>query len=71
MSVAGVVREWNAEEGWGVVDSTETPGGCWVHFSHVEGDGYKELRVGEAVELTWEVGAQDGYSFRAVAVTPR
>jgi CspA family cold shock protein len=36
MSVVGVVREWNAEEGWGVVDSDETPGGCWVHFSHIE-----------------------------------
>lgn len=71
MSVAGVVREWNAEEGWGVIDSVETPGGCWAHFSHVQVAGYKELHVGQAVELTCEAGPQDGYPFRAVTVTPR
>lgn len=54
-----------------MVDSVETPGGCWAHFSNVEVAGYKELRVGQTVELTWEAGAQDGYSFRAVTVTPR
>lgn len=32
-AIQGVVREWYPEQGWGVVDSSQTPGGCWVHFS--------------------------------------
>ena len=31
--VAAIVREWHADLGWGVLDSPETPGGCWAHFS--------------------------------------
>jgi len=37
-AATGTVREW-AEEGWGVVDSAETPGGCWVHWSVVHEPG--------------------------------
>ena len=33
----GVVRLWNDEDGWGVIDSVRTPGGCWAHFSVVAG----------------------------------
>jgi outer membrane protein assembly factor BamB/cold shock CspA family protein len=68
--VTGVVREWWAGEGWGIVDSPETPGGCWVHFSSIEMPGYHALTAGERVELAWERAAQDGYSFRAVRVVP-
>jgi hypothetical protein len=31
---SGVVREWHDDEGWGVLESTETPGGCWDGFDH-------------------------------------
>ena len=31
----GTVRVWHTEEGWGVIDCPDTPGGCWVHFSHL------------------------------------
>ncbi|GAB1822608.1 S1 domain-containing protein [Herbidospora sp. RD11066] len=64
-----MVREWHAEEGWGVIDSPETPGGCWTHFSHIRADGYRELKAGEAVDLEWESPGQDGYPFRARGVT--
>jgi CspA family cold shock protein len=63
----GTVREW-AEEGWGVVDCAETPGGCWVHWSVVHEPGYRELSPGQAVRLRWEAVAQDGYRFRATWV---
>lgn len=65
----GTVREWRAEEGWGVVDSADTPGGCWVHFSAVDGSGFRALIVGSNVDLGWEaVTDQDGYKFRATRV---
>lgn len=65
----GTVREWHAEEGWGVVDSPDTPGGCWVHFSAIDGSGFRALTVGSKVDLGWElVKDQDGYKFRATRV---
>jgi hypothetical protein len=29
----GLVEQWQLEEGWGILEATVTPGGCWVHFS--------------------------------------
>lgn len=69
---AAQVREWRSEEGWGVLDSEQTPGGCWVHFSHLEMQGFRELRPGQQVHLEWEsVTNQDGYTFRATRVARR
>lgn len=68
---SAVVREWHSDLGWGVLDSDETPGGCWAHFSVIEVDGYKALGAGTPVDLTWEAPGQDGYEFRAVRVVPQ
>lgn len=35
MSVRATVRVWDEDEGWGVLDATEAPGGCWCHFSAI------------------------------------
>lgn len=68
MAVEARVRVWHDEEGWGVLDSPETPGGCWVHFSHIEGDGYRSLRDVDTVELEYEEVPQDGCPFTAARV---
>jgi cold shock protein len=70
MSVGGVVRAWSREEGWGVIDSQDTPGGCWTHFSSVLVPGSRELRAGQSVTLNYEQADQDGYTFRATEVWP-
>jgi cold shock protein len=70
MAVDAVVREWHSDQGWGVIDAAETPGGCWAHFSHIAMRGYRELSPGQAVALEWEIADQDGYSYRAVRVWP-
>ncbi len=67
--IEGRVRCWHADEGWGVIDATETPGGCWTHFSAVDMEGYRALRQGQLVALTVESPGQDGYPYRAVRVT--
>ncbi len=36
-AASGVVRWFNADEGWGVIDAPEVPGGCFVHFSFIDG----------------------------------
>ena len=70
MTVEAVVREWHDDEGWGVLDSPETPGGCWAHFSQVATRGYRTLSPGQTVALTCEVADQDGYHYRALQVWP-
>jgi cold shock protein len=86
MSTVGTVRFWLREDGWGVIDSPDTPGGCWAHCSHLwheeiardRGEvidvsgGFREAFAGETVDFEWEpVANQDGYTFRANTVRPR
>ncbi len=61
----GVVREWNDKDGWGVLDSHETPGGCWAHVSSLDMAGYRTAKPGQRVSFTFETGSQDGYDYRA------
>ncbi|KUH38978.1 MULTISPECIES: cold-shock protein [Streptomyces] len=70
--VIGTVREWRDEEGWGVLDCPETPGGCFGHYSAVEMPGFRALAPGQRVELTWEAPGfrQDGYDYRALTIVP-
>ena len=70
MTSLGQVRVWHDADGWGVIDSDATPGGCWAHFSPVLVAGYKSLRTGQDVTFTFEAAERDGYAFRAVAVWP-
>ena len=64
-----VVRTFDPELGWGVLDAPELSGGCWVHWSVLQMDGYRQLRAGETVSVEWEAGEQDGYRYRAVSVS--
>jgi len=66
------VREWYEEDGWGVLDSAETPGGCFAHFSNIEMDGFRSLQQGQTVWIDWEKPGfkQDGYDYRATIVRP-
>jgi cold shock protein len=59
------VREWHDELGWGVLDSIDTPGGCWVHFSHIDTAGYRSLTGLATVLLDYELARQDGYDYCA------
>jgi cold shock protein len=68
--VYAVVREWHDDEGWGVVDAPEVPGGCWVGFGQVAVAGYRALQAAQPVALEWEAADQDGFAYRAVRVWP-
>jgi CspA family cold shock protein len=65
----GSVLAWSPEEGWGVIQTPRTPGGCWTHFSALDMTGYRQLHVGQRVTVEYEAAAQDGYQWRAVRVT--
>jgi len=70
VTTVGLVREWDNEEGWAVIDSPQTPGGCWAHYSNVAVAGYKSLDPGQSVHLEWEAVEQDGFAYRAVRTCP-
>jgi CspA family cold shock protein len=69
-AASGVVKWFSADEGWGVIEASVVPGGCFVHFSNIQMPGYRELRVGQPVRFTFEQPGflQDGYPFRALKV---
>jgi CspA family cold shock protein len=68
MTSVGSVRTFDADEGWGVIDGPDVPGGCWVHFSAIAMDGYRELMLGQHVSFRAEAASQDGFAYRAVKV---
>jgi CspA family cold shock protein len=63
MTSVGSVQIFDADEGWGVIDGPDVPGGCWVHFSAIAVDGYRALARGQQVSFRAEAAHQDGYAF--------
>lgn len=68
MASIGVVRTYHLDEGWGVIDGPDAPGGCWVHFSAIAMDGIRQLAAGQRVSFLAEAAAQDGFAYRATKV---
>ncbi|MBB2948802.1 CspA family cold shock protein [Actinoplanes lutulentus] len=68
MTSEGTVRAFNADEGWGIIDGPDVPGGCWVSFSAIVMDGYRELTPGQRVSFRAEPADQDGFAYRALKV---
>lgn len=53
MAVTGTVKFFNTEKGYGFI-SREDGDDVFVHFSNIEGDGFKNLEEGQTVEF--EIG---------------
>ena len=70
MPSAGIVREWDDDEGSGVIDSEDTPGGCWFHFSDIVTAALGSPAPGQQVTFTYEMAPHDGFDYRAVRVWP-
>ena len=48
--MTGKVKWFNAEKGYGFIER-EDGGDVFVHFSAIQGDGFKTLDEGQAVEF--------------------
>ena len=57
MTVTGKVKWFNSEKGFGFI---EVPGrsDVFVHFSAIQGEGYKSLDEGQEVEFEIEDGSR-------------
>ena len=66
----GVVRFFKQDRGWGAISSPELAEGrdAFVHFSVIQGDGYRSLSAGDVVEFDCEPFRQDGFTYRATRV---
>jgi CspA family cold shock protein len=53
----GTVKWFNAEKGYGFI-TPEAGNDVFVHFSAIEGDGFKKLDEGQAVEFSVTEGAR-------------
>ena len=62
----GTVKFFNAEKGFGFI-SREQGDDVFVHFSNIQGDGYKSLDEGQRVSFDVEQGQKGP---QATRVTP-
>ena len=53
----GKVKWFNNQKGYGFI-TTDAGTDIFVHFSAIQGDGYKTLQEGQAVEFEIEKGAK-------------
>jgi CspA family cold shock protein len=55
MSTTGTVKWFDAKKGFGFIEQ-ESGDDVFVHFRAIQGDGYKSLDEGQAVEFDLESG---------------
>ncbi len=51
MRTTGTVKWFNAEKGFGFITPDDGSKDCFVHFSAIQGGGYRSLDEGERVEF--------------------
>lgn len=64
----GIVKWFNAEKGYGFISNDEGGEDVFVHFSAIQGDGFKTLNEGQKVTFETETDPKNG-KLRAANVT--
>ncbi len=63
----GTVKWFNDAKGYGFIQQDDGGPDVFVHFSAIQGEGYKTLREGQAVEFDIQ---EDAKGLRAANVRP-
>ena len=64
----GTVKWFNDSKGFGFIAPSDGTPDVFVHFSSIQGDGFKSLAEGQAVEFETESGPKGP---QATKVTPQ
>jgi CspA family cold shock protein len=51
MSVTGTVKWFNDQKGFGFITREDGEKDCFVHYTAIQGSGFKSLKEGERVEF--------------------
>lgn len=65
----GTVKWFKQEKGFGFITNEETGEDTFVHFSAINGDGYKSLEEGQKVTYDVVVDEKNSAKTRAANVT--
>ena len=65
--IIGTVKWFNGTKGYGVLEREGGPD-VFVHYSAIQGDGYRNLQEGQQVEFTVEQGAKGPQATNVVAM---
>ncbi|WZL79184.1 cold-shock protein [Eubacteriales bacterium mix99] len=64
----GTVKWFNEAKGYGFISNDDGTGDVFVHFSAIQGDGFKTLAEGQKVTYDTEPDPKDPRKMRAVNV---
>ncbi|MBP1758714.1 MAG: cold-shock DNA-binding protein family [Firmicutes bacterium] len=64
----GTVKWFNSEKGFGFISNDNGKEDVFVHFSAIQGDGYRSLNEGESVTYDVEQDPKNAGRLRAVNV---
>ena len=64
----GTVKWFNEEKGFGFISHNDGSGDVFVHFSAIQGTGFKSLAEGQKVTYDTEPDPKDSNKLRAINV---
>ena len=64
----GTVKWFNADKGFGFITNDVTKEEVFVHFSAIQGEGYKTLADGQNVTFDTEADPKNSQKVRAINV---
>lgn len=65
--IIGTVKWFNGTKGYGFIERENGPD-VFVHYSAIQGDGYRNLQEGQQVEFAVEQGAKGPQASAVVAL---
>jgi CspA family cold shock protein len=65
--IQGTVKWFNGTKGYGFIEREDGPD-VFVHYSAIQGDGYRNLQEGQQVEFVVEQGAKGPQASNVIAL---